>query len=502
MNTGRLLRLTAVALLGGYLSANLLPAQDAALPVVEEIVVDAPGAPPPAAAAPAREGPELPKGERYRQYQRVLVDWIQETCGLSETQRQLLAPLVEDFGGSVVAAMIGGGWEETTPNFASNISIPGILKLSLLDSVRQEILTPDQLPKLEASLRDRTVFQRTAMRDLAIASLDALAGFTAPQRSQLQATWKASSVDLDLSSRLRLETGADRQFGKGVPAQFLESLSQDQQAWLRTWQIEPSDQWTFTCRDRELVPEDQEKVDAVIAQGRQAILKSVELQIAMYAIHAEVTPQQIEALRLAGKKIAVDTAENWLQRNIHAQKNAQSDFTATVTIRRDGLGPVLDNEIRRREVFLRQHAVWQEALRTIPLEVRSRALKERNGFHRLARAEFVLAALDQELWLRPDQREPMRHLVWRSLPAVVDLPVDDDERDLAWCALPLVDSAEDPPAFLNREQQACWGVLKMQYDESARNKIRELVEKANAGIFDRERPRVEVIMDSLIEQAE
>lgn len=465
--------ITAITGLAGFISAGQLLAQD--------VVVIEPAMP--AVQLPAAYGPAGPVDgnaedfikaqaaarqsfqERLDQHLDAYLDWVAVVCGLTDPQRQAATARARDVGGSSPAANYAHQMTGSQPPFAAAFAhatgVATLVRLHLTEELRQTVLTPDQSAKLDGALRERTALRRRAYRDFAIAILDRELYFTAEQRDLAANLISENSSRFDGPSPQSSVSGEDCKAYE-LPETLRTQLSAEQTlAWISCFQ-KPGEFRSVIMPDGQI-----DEIKRLGREGRDALMKAAELQIAYYQQAARLSPPQVEALRLAAKRIAVQRVDQWeAERTPKEPEEAQAGFVPgqfEIMLIHDGLGPHFSSDFNAasRAALLRADPNWQEALRQALAEAPREGVTERDRFFRNARATAVVAMLDEELWLREGQRPLMRELIAGSLPESADAFLQSwNSGYQSLCAAAIGAGNGTAPAFLNEPQKAVWQQLE------------------------------------------
>lgn len=394
----------------------------------------------------------------------LMLDWLAVSCSLTPAQtaacQQTIQMVPETGLGRVIAEAFDS---DPPPLFGVGLSATSASH-KLLDEWRRHVFTDSQLPILERSLANRESAHRLAFRDMTIVVLDEQILLTKAEREQLAQLWNHDSFAFENFPLRYGQRPYDFLYSQRpkVPAEFLRTLNPLQQEFASAWHSEKSETLTI-LDDRGRRPATAEaNRDELAQRGEAAILKTFELQISFLLAAGEVTREQAESLRAAGRLIAGGFVDYW-KREVFRPLEERPRLPRTATISVDALGPVLDNNWAPRGTRLQHYPTWTEALDKVLPEQRSAETLARAEFHAQSRANAVLALLDEELWLQPAQVEALRPLVRFSLPDTLDEPKSGDQDDIltTWCAYPLILIDIDRELdFLSTAQRNYWRIMQ------------------------------------------
>lgn len=303
----------------------------------------------------------------------------------------------------------------------------------------ESLLREEQSRKLQAALAERREFHFAANRDYALAILDAELFLSPEQRRAWTAEGDFLSTQLDEPYFFTHPSPSTylpyRSIVKIVPPNLLPLFSQEQRQWLtRLEAIAANPPPGLSFRSDEAREEWTARLDAFVRDCRDEVLLKLTLRANELEREGITQPPDADQLRTAAKGAAVsvsgaiqgsvreslDAFEARLHRNV--RPGGYSIFSASV----------LNSERDHPET----HALWVAAraqLRSV--EAGQRLDASRRDRHRQARDRAVVAMLDRELWLRPEQREQLLPLLSAALPPVESVPPNREPlRDVTWLA--------------------------------------------------------------------
>lgn len=200
-------------------------------------------------------------------------------------------------------------------------------------------------------------------------------------------------------------------------------------------------------------------LDQSIRELRPDLDAAVEQRVAVYHRAWELDPSQLARLRLAGKgatlKCLADlklSTREMIRELITKQKVDDAARPLNLRITRRGLSPA--------EIFA--HPIWLRSLEELrpPRTQTSEFAAQRR---RDAILSWIMVSLDRELWLRSDQRQPLRRHLETALPEGL-FTMAEPGRELLFLAL-AVDAIADSPevSILNEQQQEVLERLRKQF---------------------------------------
>jgi hypothetical protein len=172
-----------------------------------------------------------------------------------------------------------------------------------------------------------------------------------------------------------------------------------------------------------------------------------------------LSDETVQILKDAGQAASDQVLAEWIagaQEIIKPQKkrlaNIGKNFVFSFPI------PVLQvSEIDR-------HPNWMQALKKVNDSINS-IPDPRHEARRADDAMTIVGFLDKELWLRKEQRDPLKKLVYDVIPEGGVSPRSDNPVvDVSMLLLPLLEVAEADLTFLTAQQLAVWKGLKQFFD--------------------------------------
>lgn len=223
----------------------------------------------------------------------------------------------------------------------------------------------------------------------------------------------------------------------------------------------------FSSRDTREAWEAQ--IDTYVQQLRAETLQVFDLRLDFCAREGQLSEQQLNQLRVAAKGVAVQYSDE-RRESIRSQLDQlepqirQQPGTSTFGFGTSTVTPAT----------LLSRPLWTTAWQAVMSSAEKNVDAERQNFNRAARDRAVLALLDQELWLRPEQRDQLLPLVSSVLPPVDSLTASREQmRDVIWLAhvLSLLEPEQLTP-ILDAPQLAAWQLMQKSFPQLANNAYR------------------------------
>lgn len=403
---------------------------------------------------------------RLESFLHAQVDWLAEVGQLTDAQKQEARKISGEFQNTIFSEqwLGGGAWDgHRPPLFGTPPSKAALIRSQLAEELRQRVLQPPQTARIDQALRDRTLQRRRAYRTLAVAFLDQELFFTTSQRTLLLQELSEDAPRFDIPPAALRDDVSVRRPELQLPESFVRLLSPIQTKALAAASIRQNSSMTLSFEEGQVIEADRPTVARLQQEAGDAMAEAAELLIGYYQAECGLTEDQAGKLRLTSKRVAVQLAESWTgrfgQRALGpASGPVQFGFSA------DGFGQQLAGEPRTDVIS--QHPEWQKALDEVLGNIPRVPVVERTVFLRFARTNAVLVMLDDELWLRPAQRELMRGLVDSTFPTSWDVFPDISlTRAPGWCSIPVKQLKLEQLDFLNELQQLAWQQLQKSYAE-------------------------------------
>ncbi len=197
------------------------------------------------------------------------------------------------------------------------------------------------------------------------------------------------------------------------------------------------------------------QVDDAVPAQQERLGRAAAVRIAFLAGTLNLQPEQTQYLTVAGKGAATQCIADWKKQTRNQLKEWEGHMAQQFAGQDFSFGMALPDVVQ-----LDRNKLWLHTLEKLNADP---AVQERNAFRTDAIASYLTAELDKELWLTPDQRDPLRSLVAKALPA--DFKAQQPYfRELECFVIPLFRIADDDVAdLLTESQQQAWTKLKSQF---------------------------------------
>jgi rubrerythrin len=213
-------------------------------------------------------------------------------------------------------------------------------------------------------------------------------------------------------------------------------------------------------------------------QQRDKYLRAIAVRVSYYQKELELSSGQIEHLTVAGKGAAVRALGDWKESTENTIEQMQQQMAQMQGNFAFGSQNMDTNAIDQNEI-------WADAIESIMPGAAVARCEERKNANRAAIAATLTALLDSELWLTPDQRQPLQKLVENSLPARSD-PTQNQEyiREIILLAYPLFrTSAEDRDKLLTEPQRDVWKKMESFFQWQKENNYLQIPLRNQGGSF-------------------
>ena len=193
---------------------------------------------------------------------------------------------------------------------------------------------------------------------------------------------------------------------------------------------------------------------------RDVFLRAAAVRISYYENELQLSAEQVDHLRLASKGAAVVALADWKEA-IDRTKQALAQRPDNVRVAVASTDPN----------SLDQNEIWADAVDSVTEGMPRERLNQRQESNRMATAEALLAMYDSELWLTPDQREPLEKLILQTLPSDLNQSVArPNVRDLILMTYPLFKTTEQQLAdVISESQQNAWKQMASSFHWQQQN---------------------------------
>ena len=283
----------------------------------------------------------------------------------------------------------------------------------VLNSMRDELLNADQQQRIDIAIKEREDFQHQAFVEYLVAQTDEELFLTSEQRSGVQNAIAArkppvthplymfnpQSYYLPYESMSVILSNASA--GKILDANQKKRL-QDLN------NTDPNSQHIIfqssTGREGWYV-----QMNEAGLKERQKFLNAAAVRVAYLQKEFSLSAEQADFLSSASKGAAVRAVNDWKE---STEQTFESMEQQMAQIAGDfGFG-ASNMDVRSIE----SNEIWTDALKTITAKLPADVVLQRKKARQNASAHSVLALLDHELWLLPEQRTLLMPLIVKSLP--------------------------------------------------------------------------------------
>lgn len=206
---------------------------------------------------------------------------------------------------------------------------------------------------------------------------------------------------------------------------------------------------------------DEKRIKEVIVEFRDKHLPDfaeyVEERVAVMHEELALTESQQRHLVVAGKGATKQCLFQWQTITIDNLLQMGKQIQG---LNRPGMGTIARKVYGPSVRVIELELIWQHAITEITSSI---DVQRKRPFRRTAIVEYVTAMLDKELWLSPDQREPLAALVDASFPPAINIE-QPQARELGLLVTPLFRIPDDELAPVLREsQRRAWKSLQAEF---------------------------------------
>lgn len=450
---------------------------------------------------PGRDLPGEKDIEEYKNrlqiHRNALQHWLIVTGQLSEPQQTAITKIIDEqilsstkmfsetpdsegrqqiFPMTFPMMFTVGGIDRSGPPTAVDFS------QQVLTSIRNELLDAEQQARIDAALKERENFHHQAFVKYLVAQVDEELFLTAEQRTNVSKAIAArtppvshplymfnpQSYYLPYESMSVILSNAS--VGQALNANQKKRLQDLNNA-------DPNSQHLIfqsgTGRDGWY-----NQMNEAGLKERQKFLNAAAVRVAYYQQELQLSPEQAEYLTSASKGAAVRAVNDWKESTEQIfvemeQQMAQmgGDF---------GFGA---SNMDARSI--EENSIWKDALSTCSTSEVRKVTSQRKAARQKATADSVLALLDHELWLLPEQRARLTPLILKSMPQGSE-PFQYQEyiREIILIAHPLFRVPEKSRnEILNEPQQEAWQQLQSYFQLQKEQNYVEIPLRNNGGSF-------------------
>ena len=409
--------------------------------------------------------------------------WIVKLCELTEEQQLKLKEILDGqlvratakFANSKDANGQDSKLSRTMPLLFTLPFGPGtVFTEQIIAAIRKDLLTEEQTQRLETALGEREVFRTNAYRSYIVAIIDSELFLTSSQREalhgQLTSQWTslyhplyAFSPQTDCLPYKSVLTVLKETQGKSflAPSQDkrLQDLSQIQQnnSPLIIRSASGPEEWTRQMMNS-------------VQQQREIFLRAAEVRVGYYEHELQLSTEQADHLRIASKGAAVMAIADWKEKAEQTIDQIKQFLAQRRGANVRYVVPFIDAS------SLNENEIWADAVSSVTEGMPVEILNERQDSNRTATAQALLAMYDSELWLTPDQREPLGKLILQVLPSGSNQNITrSNVRDLILMTYPLFKTTEKQRAdVISESQQNVWKQMALSFHWQQENNLVEI----------------------------
>ena len=418
--------------------------------------------------------------------------WIVESCELTDEQQLKLKGIVDvqivrataKFAKSKGANDQDEMLPRTMPLLFTLPTGPGTnFTEQIIASIKKDLLTVEQLQRLESAFDEREVFRTKAYLSYTVAVIDSELFLTSGQRQALHShltshlmtlyhplyAFSPKSDYIPYESVLTILKVSE---GKS----FLE-LSQQRR--LQDFDRDPENGEYLIIQSASGPDEWASQITDAVNRQRDAFLRSAAVRVRYYEHELPLTAKQADHLRIASKGAVVVALADW-------KEKAQQTFDGLKERFAQRAGNVLVAMALMDTDSIDQNEIWANALSAVTEGMSRVSLNQRQESNRAATAQALLAIYDTELWLTPEQRRPLEILILQTLPSNWNQSVAPAHvclRDLILLTYPLFKTTEKQRAdVISESQQNVWKQMETSFHWQQQNNQVE-IHFRNGGIF-------------------
>jgi len=434
---------------------------------------------------------------RLLAYGRAMQAWIIHSCQLPEEQQERLKEVFEvqiishlqEFAGSKIPVNRQQYFPATFPitftlpsatdhspalatNFAKKIVV----------SLQKHVLTTDQSQRLESALQERESFQNQAFVESVVSTIDEELFLSKSQREQLRQqlsqektplshplySFQPQSYYLPYEPITKLMSSAS---GESI-------LNSVQKKRLQDLKGADANSQHVIFQSSTGIDGWYEQMNEVGLQQRGKFLRAAAVRVAWFEKELQLSGEQVEYLSTASKGAAIRAVEDWKESTQQTLDHMEQQMAQMGGNFGFGAQNIDTRAIEKNEV-------WADAVKVVAGSARDQCSAERSAGFRTAAARSLVALLDDEIWLLPEQRAPFLSLVEGGFPQTFSsLQYQEYIRHLILLAHPLFKTdAEVRDKILTEPQRDVWKQLQSYFQWQKENNYVQLQLRNNGGSF-------------------
>ncbi len=429
---------------------------------------------------------------RVNAYCNAMQQWIAEVCELDEKQKAGLKEIVDK-----EIAKSQSAWEKRDANqqnqpLADTFPIKFTIRYGTaqsLDMTRHykklnDLLTEDQMARLKKATSQRRDVQIEAMVNRVLNMLDEELYLSRKQREEMFEPLKKRLTGMESSSfsfhgqshyyqqqsiafllqrgdHLKGLNDAQRRRAKDL-ASMANNNSYNAEQYILFNSNDGTDGW-------------YRKLEESAKEQRERVYRACAVRSEFYLAEWDLPEKATRHLTVAGKGIADSVIVDW-KKTVRQQLKAYEEQAGRFGGNFSFSMQVVDlKKIETNKLWL--HTVD----RLNPNKDTNADVYNRNEMIRRKQAQFLTAALDRELWLRPEQLPKVEEMVEKILPTEAwHNPYRNYMDEIALLVIPLFKFSKRDATVFEGPQKKAWETLKGEFDYNGRY---VMVHMKNGGQF-------------------
>lgn len=431
---------------------------------------------------------------RLQAFSDAMQSWVVKVCELPDEQQVKLKEIFAAELTSYVGQFAKGkdpnrqshGFPKTFPLvFTLNNGIAARFQADVKKSLLKSVLTPPQAELLEAAIKEREIYRTQAYAEFVVMLIDIELFLTADQRVALTKqvlnrvgglqhplySFQAQSYYLPYESMSVVVSPAS---GKDI----LEPSQKKRLADLTG--ADPNSQH-IVFQASSGMDEWYKQMNEISLKQREQYLRATAVRVSWYEKELHLTSEQVEHLTNAGKGAAIRALGDWKETTQQTFEQMEQQI-AQMGQNFGFAASVIDTK------SIDQNEIWKDAVKSVTAGAAQQQVEMR--FQRVqgdksAMAVGVLALLDEELWLSPEQRLPLLAQFEKTMPNnLTSVQYQEYIRDIVLIAHPLFKTTEKKrDEILTEPQRDVWKQLASFFQWQKENNYVQIQLRNNGGSF-------------------
>lgn len=429
--------------------------------------------------------------KRIEAYSVSMKTWVHQVCKLSGDKKARVDELFAAAAKDTMTAFADKGKIKPRNEYIP-VTLPVVFSIGeestaaafsqeVLSSLRKNVLSPAETELLEIALKERTTFQTRAYVSFLVSLIDMELFLTGEQRARV------TQRMLELKPAVLSPLYSFQPQAYYLPYESLNvmisrvSLSD----LLETSQKKRLQDLTDSDQNSQIVFQAssgvegwRDQMNELSTRQREQFLRAAAVRVTWYQRELHLSADQVEYLSNAGKGATIRALGDWkenTQQTLDQMEQQMAQMGGNF-----GFGA---ESIDAKSID--QNEIWADAVKNVTAGLNANNLQARKTADRMAMAESVLALLDTELWLLPEQRTLLLPLVEKTLPKDASTTrYQEYIRDVILLAHPLFKIPEDTRnPILSEQQRAAWKHLESLFKVQKENNYVEIQLRNNGGSF-------------------